>query len=546
MGRAVLLLILTAVLSQASPPKPPRDASLDSIKCNHFVLRFYLLKGRPAATSANKSLLCPTITHSCCTAFDEQRAFHFARNVLTNRMAEYQERMRLAFSRFRQLHKRILQTTPSFKGSDDRVSFCRQEFRRLENTDFEHFFELVSSRLDALDHESVQYFSRFYCLLCDARNHRHIQLVKATLAISVDSLSMKRLLEENLEQVTRLNVELVNLMQNMQSVVDCFHYDRLFRLPFFSAAKESFKLQLSQCLAKLSGDSFLSDCQPVFQKIRFAAIMPLFEGDFEFINLGTGLLDKLLGEREQRTFVSNDLRAFYKSFVKGRVRGRSRREQEEDGAFFRMTTVSVVPSEEAGRRARRLGLGRGAGKAGGDSRESRWGGRQSARGRTGQESQGESHGRLANDQDSPVRGFKEAPTGCSKPHWRTAPQAESASALGQFEAAAEGLRHHQAARVGEAAHDHLRHVPAAHFHRQGQPVLRLRQRAEHGAALLQGRLRRGRLLQEAVQVPPARQALEQTELLPRRFQQVLFGALQGQSAHRVRHRQDQELQRPEG
>ena len=291
-------------------------ASPEQIKCDLRVMRSYLLKGRKYSTQKRNSLICPIINNNCCQRLDEQKAFHTVNEILPSRLFEYQEKIKSALTKLRQLRKVLMQQKPNFQGDRNRISYCVREYRKFESFGFNNFYEETLRLLEKNQLEMKEHYSSFFCILCDARNHANFIFERAQPNIIVNTRFCDEMLAENKELLELLNVELVGFMRTTQNVVDCHHYKQSYNLRFFDREKQKISGTTAKCLNSLGSVNFMPDCKDVCDKITYSKIVDILDGDYDFMTVGVNLFEKLLDHQEQQVYVSNALRAFFKSFLK--------------------------------------------------------------------------------------------------------------------------------------------------------------------------------------------------------------------------------------
>lgn len=316
---AALRCVLALVLLTSAGAQPRLSGSVRTIEeqqsCIQPILRSYLFKGRRYSSGTFKSLLCPTLTRTCCNRFDEQRAFHLVNDVLPPRLLEYREKVKSALIRVRALRTAILARKPNFSGSMARQDFCFREFRRLDNFGWKSFHERLVELLEHTYHEFDSHYSAFYCILCDANNHRNFVFRTNNQGFLLDERFCNDFLEAHTDLLKLWNIDLIGLFINMQNVVDCFHYRTSFNMPFFDEAKRKQLENAGRCMNAIGSNGFLQNCQAICSKINYASIIDLLEGDFEFMTIGANLLEKYLRVREGQDMVSDGLRSFFKSLT---------------------------------------------------------------------------------------------------------------------------------------------------------------------------------------------------------------------------------------
>lgn len=316
------LLLLVALVAagavgsgEARPNLPQFRRVQERINCITPILRSYLFKGRRVSTSNFKSLICPTLTRTCCNRFDEQRAYHILNDILPNRLAEYREKIKSGIVRVKLLRQTVLNRKPQFRGSQARQDFCYREFRRLDTFGWNNFQQKLVDELEHSYQALDDHYAAFYCILCDGNNHRSFVFRPTNQGFLVDSRFCNDFLEAHSQLLQLWNVEMMNLIINIQNVVDCFHYRRSFNLPFFDVEKQKQLENAGRCINSIGSKVFLPNCQQICNKVTYARVMDLLEGDFEFLTVAMNLLERYFRTPEMGRAVNNGLRSFFKSLT---------------------------------------------------------------------------------------------------------------------------------------------------------------------------------------------------------------------------------------
>jgi hypothetical protein len=87
-------------------------------------------------------------------------------------------------------------------------------------------------------------------------------------------------------------------------------------MPFFDIEKRKQMDNAGRCINSITSKFFLQNCQQICNKVTYANVMDLVEGDFEFMTVAMNLLERYLRTPEMGRIVSNGLRSFFKSITK--------------------------------------------------------------------------------------------------------------------------------------------------------------------------------------------------------------------------------------
>lgn len=134
----ITILVVTNLATSQTPPAP-KPIPPGQVKCNHQLMRSYLLKGRRHSQQGG-NVVCPAVQKNCCGKLDQQHIYHLVNEILPPRTIEYQSKMKMAMGKLKQLHIKIIKGSPQFFGSPDRKLFCGQEFRKLLNYPFKKLY----------------------------------------------------------------------------------------------------------------------------------------------------------------------------------------------------------------------------------------------------------------------------------------------------------------------------------------------------------------------------------------------------------------------
>ena len=82
----------------------------------------------------------------------------------------------MAMSKLKNLHNKILKNKPTFLGNYERKIFCAKEARKLYNFLYLNLYNKIIDGIDSIEVEMKNYYKTFFCVICDAQNHRFINL----------------------------------------------------------------------------------------------------------------------------------------------------------------------------------------------------------------------------------------------------------------------------------------------------------------------------------------------------------------------------------
>ena len=300
-------------------PKKKKKKPIKAIQCQHNILKSYLLHGR-RKSKPDPMYLCPTVKNNCCTKMDQQRIYHIVKEFLPQRLLEYQSKIRMALAKLRELHIKINQSKPVMTGLPKRRLYCNSQASQLFNFPFFKMYNQIMQYLDIVRDELNDYYQTFFCIICDADNHKYINLKKRELQI--DTEFCKEMLENHEDALRIFNVDLINYLQALQNVVDCTHYVKSYKLEFFDTSKFKISRAVSKCSANLGAKTFMRECRPVCETLKLSKIIETIEGDFEFVIDAVNLFEKFFEFKESGSFISMKLRAFFRRFVVPRSQSR--------------------------------------------------------------------------------------------------------------------------------------------------------------------------------------------------------------------------------
>lgn len=318
------------------------------VVCHQELMQSYLLKGTEVSNNRTM-LLCPTIKKNCCTRHDIQRVYHYAKDVLPARLAEYKQKMDIMFAQLREIHSELVKDRPIFRGNRRRRNFCARQFRQVLGFDFQTLYSKIQEEWFRMDHFVEEHSRRYFCMLCDGLAHENMIIRTERRAATFHMDYCQDVIKTNKDLLKILNIEMINYMRMVQNVVDCQHYSRSFALRFPRPDKLRLRNDVINCMEGLEGARFKVACAPVCREIKFAQIVPLFNGDFDFLHEMVLVFNRFLKYRESGNLISMKLRGFFKRFRIPRRMTRSRRRN-----FLRNLTPRLPkdPRKSSGRSLR--------------------------------------------------------------------------------------------------------------------------------------------------------------------------------------------------
>lgn len=315
---SVVLLALGLALCSAAPQGGEKDkskeTSLEPMACKKQILKSYMLRGRESAKEESVPI-CPSIKHSCCQKTDIQKAYHIVNEIVPARVLEYSAKVKLALSKLRVLHTKVISADLAFNGSQERREFCNKEARKLANFPFNTFYGKLLEELEENRSALDDYYQTFFCSICNAENHPFFNIGGDSPNVMIRSDFCQEFLKNNKEAVRMLNVELIEYLMSLQNVIDCSHYIKSFRLKFFDFQKQAMATDVAACLSEIDTPNFEKKCQTTCEAIQISKIVTLVEGDFEFLIEAVNIFQRFFELKESGSLVSMKLRKFFKKFV---------------------------------------------------------------------------------------------------------------------------------------------------------------------------------------------------------------------------------------
>lgn len=308
----VLLLGTSRVVCQDAAAGKPRDSAAPQL-CQQELMQSYLLKGTEFSNNRTM-LLCPTVKKNCCTRHDIQRIFHFSNDVIPVQLQEYKQKLDIMLFQLREIHKQLMNDKPVFVGTRARRNYCGRQFREILAVDFQEIYSKIQEEWVHIDHFIEEHARKFFCMLCDANAHENIIIRDNRQSASFNMDYCQETLKSNKDLIKLLNVELVQYMRRVQNVVDCVHYSRSFQLKFPRPDKIKLMDQTIGCMEGLDGAKFKVACAPICNQIKFAQIVPLINGDFDFLHEMVLIFNRFLRYKESGNIISMKLRGFFKRF----------------------------------------------------------------------------------------------------------------------------------------------------------------------------------------------------------------------------------------
>ena len=285
----------------------------DITRCNQHLMASYLLKGKEISDNTTV-LFCPSVKNNCCSRLDQQRAYHFVKDVVEGKVIEYSQRITILLTQLGHIHQSLVETSPIFFGSEKRKTFCSRKYRDLLNFDLTTLLADIKEILATSDQFVEDHYGKFFCMLCDGKAHAKIKFTDDDKSVALHLNYCREVLKDNKEMITNLNVELMNYLEMIQHLVDCTHYQRSFNLKFPRQDKTLFKSQVTSCFSTFNGPDFEVNCNPVCKEFKFAEIMPMLFGDFQFLHEMVVIFNRFLKYKESGNIISMKLRNFFKTF----------------------------------------------------------------------------------------------------------------------------------------------------------------------------------------------------------------------------------------
>lgn len=281
--------------------------------CQQELMQSYLLKGTEMSNNRTM-ILCPSIKKNCCTRHDIQRAFHFSRDIIPHKVAEYKQKLEIMYSQLREIHNQLLKTVMVFRGTRARRNYCARQFRAVQSFDFNDLYNKIQEEMIHVDHWVQEHSNRFFCMMCDAEAHENMIIRESRRSASFNMEYCSDTIKENKDLLKLLNIELVKYLQSVQNVVDCEHYSRSFSLKFPRPDKIELMNQMVTCVEGMDGSRFKVSCAKICFQIKFAQLNPLIMGDFDFLHEMVLIFNRFLRYRESGNLISLKLRGFFKKF----------------------------------------------------------------------------------------------------------------------------------------------------------------------------------------------------------------------------------------
>ncbi len=222
-------------------------------KCKQDILSSYLLKGMTFSTDRS-NILCPSIEKNCCSKIDQQKMYHIVNDILPQRTKEYEAKMEMALGKLKEFYKVIKLHPRDYSGSEERKEFCNNQFFQLPN--FNTLYKKLLEALKGIRADMDSLYMNFFCVLCDFKNHRSIELTKITFNRNF----CKNMIAGNIATIRLVNIELMKFLRRLQDVVDCNHYLKSYKLKFFNKSKEEIAETIQPCLDNIGSLQFMESC----------------------------------------------------------------------------------------------------------------------------------------------------------------------------------------------------------------------------------------------------------------------------------------------
>lgn len=311
-ARLVIQLALAAVLMKGIACDDDNQG-VQTLPCNQHLMNSYLLKGREYSKD-QKLLMCPTVKNNCCVHQDQQRIFHYVKDLVRTRINEYSTKTDILLQRILNMHQQVTVKPPVFKGIRKRRRFCSKKLRDVLNFKLQDLYnDLHSEIIDGVT-EFESHYSRFFCMLCDGKAHQYISIKDHGKYVSFNAEYCREVLTENQKLIEDMNVELMKYMEDLQHTVDCLHYSKAYNLRFPRRDKVRLKKTVVSCMQNLHGPEFLNKCTRLCNRIRYSQLTPLIHGEFAFLHEMTTIFNRFMKYRESGNVISMKLRRFFRQF----------------------------------------------------------------------------------------------------------------------------------------------------------------------------------------------------------------------------------------
>lgn len=313
-GLLLGLGLLLGVLRASDDNELERQTA--AVSCNLNFMRTYMLKGREASSKTDPLLFCSDVVHNCCLKVDQQRIFHTVKTVLPMRLNEHKDRLKIAFEKLMKLHRHILRTQSNFVGSEQRQRFCRRKRRDWENFNVENLSQRFEEYYNKFYEQSLEYYQRFYCAVCDGWNHSFLRKSggrDGSWSVLLNQRACLDYMTENSREVEFWNVHLLNYLRLLQDVVDCTHYTQSFNLTFYNDRVQRQADQAVQCMNTWGADR-MRVCGRICSSFSISNLIPWADGDSIFLTNTINFFERFYRNREVGDFISIEMRSYYKRF----------------------------------------------------------------------------------------------------------------------------------------------------------------------------------------------------------------------------------------
>lgn len=304
---AICLLCLGHLAAQTAPPGPPSP-----VPCKTSFLRTYLLKGFTNAISTQPFFICPSITSSCCSRRDQLYIFHYLKSVLPAHLEAIKMRRDSAFQRLRNLHKRLVRTSPDYsKVGAEKGRFCMTEWRKFSTFDAKKFVDEYAVFSDGWLSLREKSLSSFYCSLCDGANQGFLDPQEPAVVLSQATCS--GFVQNNQAAIRFWLGQFMDFMINFQNVVDCNHYTASYNLTFFNPHKLAERNHGLSCLRSV-GANLTPSCRKFCASMGLASLTPWVDGDPAFMEEAVNFFEKSNFNQETGRFISMEMRHYFRRF----------------------------------------------------------------------------------------------------------------------------------------------------------------------------------------------------------------------------------------
>lgn len=337
--------ILFFLIHTAKVPVKKTSVEAEKFLCNTHILRSYMLKGRSKSKDTEKVITCPDVKHNCCTKYDQQRIYHYVNRALSKRMHQYNSKLKMSLTKIKRFHANISKTKFDFRGSLDRKLFCAKQTQRLFKFPLDTLYDKLTIEIDQMALENQEFHQKFFCIICDGKNHRFFEFEKKDPKMTMDLNFCKEHLKSRKLFLKMFNIDLLEYLMLLQNVVDCQHYSKSYDLKFYDESKIERSNTISECLNYLDTEFFFRYCKPICKSIQITKIHPEGEGDYDFLNDILTFMEKLFYIRENAGMPNAKVKSFMKKRLQKNNKKKDHRQLELNPPSHFEDTLTVSNKE---------------------------------------------------------------------------------------------------------------------------------------------------------------------------------------------------------